>query len=102
MVNIDHMYQYSLKWNKELSYKATEEAEQNSAVIATDTIMDFLENGTIKNSVNFPPTLLKKRKLVLLEKGKYMISKVFCCENTYFVIPLRVLGRLLFFCLCLI
>ena len=41
---------------------STEEAEHNSSVIASDTIIDFLENGTIKNSVNFPPTLLKKRK----------------------------------------
>ena len=29
MVNIDHMYKYSLNWYKELSYKAAEEAEQN-------------------------------------------------------------------------
>ena len=30
MVNIDHMYKYSLNWYKELSYKAAEEAEQNT------------------------------------------------------------------------
>jgi D-3-phosphoglycerate dehydrogenase len=41
---------------------STKEAEDNSAIMATNTIMDFLENGTIQNSVNFPTTLLKKRK----------------------------------------
>ena len=41
---------------------STEEAEENSAAIAADTLRDFLENGTIKNSVNFPTTLLKRRK----------------------------------------
>lgn len=41
---------------------STEEAEENSAAMAADTITDFLETGTIKNSVNFPTTILKKRK----------------------------------------
>ncbi len=34
---------------------STEEAEENCAVMAADQLMDFLENGNIKNSVNFPP-----------------------------------------------
>lgn len=42
---------------------STREAEDNSASMAADTIIDFLESGTIKNSVNFPTTLPKKRKL---------------------------------------
>lgn len=33
---------------------STEEAEENSAAMAADTIKAFLETGTIKNSVNFP------------------------------------------------
>ncbi|MDG2090337.1 MAG: 3-phosphoglycerate dehydrogenase family protein [Gammaproteobacteria bacterium] len=33
---------------------STEEAEDNCAVMAVDQIRDFLENGNIKNSVNFP------------------------------------------------
>ena len=41
---------------------STDEAEENSAAMAADTIMNFLETGSIKNSVNFPTTLLKKRK----------------------------------------
>ncbi len=33
---------------------STAEAEENCAVMAADQIKDFLENGNIKNSVNFP------------------------------------------------
>lgn len=33
---------------------STEEAEENCAVMAADQIRDFLENGNIANSVNFP------------------------------------------------
>jgi D-3-phosphoglycerate dehydrogenase len=35
---------------------STEEAEENCAVMAADQLMDYLENGNIRNSVNFPPT----------------------------------------------
>lgn len=40
---------------------STEEAEENSAAMAADTIKDFLEHGTIRNSVNFPQTVLEKK-----------------------------------------
>ena len=30
---------------------STEEAEENSAAMAAETMMDFLETGTIRNSV---------------------------------------------------
>jgi len=33
---------------------STEESEENCAIMATMELMDFLENGNIKNSVNFP------------------------------------------------
>ena len=33
---------------------STEEAEENCAVMACQQIVDFIENGNIKNSVNFP------------------------------------------------
>jgi len=33
---------------------STHEAEENCAMMAADQLMDFLENGNIKNSVNFP------------------------------------------------
>lgn len=37
---------------------STEEAEDNCAVMAADQLCDFLENGNITNSVNFPHTSL--------------------------------------------
>lgn len=40
---------------------STEEAEDAAAAMAADTIKDYLENGTIKNSVNFPETSLPER-----------------------------------------
>lgn len=40
---------------------STAEAEENSAAMAADTIMDFLESGTIRNSVNFPTTILEPK-----------------------------------------
>ena len=33
---------------------STEEAEENCAIMIADQLTDFLENGNIKNSVNFP------------------------------------------------
>lgn len=41
---------------------STEEAEDQAASMAAETIQDFLETGTIKNSVNFPNTALPDRK----------------------------------------
>ena len=41
---------------------STEEAEENSAAMAAETLMDFLETGTIRNSVNFPTTILPPHK----------------------------------------
>jgi len=35
---------------------STAEAEENCAVMAANQLIDFLENGSIRNSVNFPPT----------------------------------------------
>ncbi len=35
---------------------STAEAEENCAVMAADQLMDFLEHGNIRNSVNFPAT----------------------------------------------
>jgi D-3-phosphoglycerate dehydrogenase / 2-oxoglutarate reductase len=39
---------------------STNEAEENCAVIVADTLRDFLENGNIRNSVNFPEALLPR------------------------------------------
>lgn len=40
---------------------STEEAEDAAAAMAADTIRDYLETGTIVNSVNFPSTSLPDR-----------------------------------------
>lgn len=40
---------------------STEEAEDAAAAMAAETIRDFLENGTIKNSVNFPAAAMGGR-----------------------------------------
>ena len=39
---------------------STQEAEENCAIMAADQLMEFLENGNIKNSVNFPPTAMAR------------------------------------------
>jgi D-3-phosphoglycerate dehydrogenase len=39
---------------------STEEAEENCAIMAADQLMDYLENGNIKNSVNFPTVAMDR------------------------------------------
>ena len=39
---------------------STAEAEENCAVMAADQLKDFLENGNIYNSVNYPPTKMSR------------------------------------------
>lgn len=41
---------------------STEESEENCAVMAVNQIMDYLENGNIENSVNYPACSLGHRK----------------------------------------
>jgi D-3-phosphoglycerate dehydrogenase len=60
---------------------STREAEENCAVMAADQLMDFLENGNIRNSVNYPDTDMARN-------GGFRIT--FCNEN----VP-KVLGRVL-------
>ena len=60
---------------------STSEAEENCSVMAADQLMDFLENGNIVNSVNYPQTRM-------IRDGGYRIT--FANEN----VP-RVLGTVL-------
>ncbi|MGA9575386.1 MAG: phosphoglycerate dehydrogenase [Lysobacterales bacterium] len=60
---------------------STSEAEVNCAVMASDQLMDFLENGNIRNSVNYPDTQMARN-------AGYRIT--FCNEN----VP-KVLGQVL-------
>ncbi len=39
---------------------STEEAEENCAVMVADQVRDYLENGNIRNSVNFPEVAMPK------------------------------------------
>lgn len=57
---------------------STEEAEDNCATMAIAQIVDFLENGNIVNSVNFPSVELGKKtaahRLVLIHEASEGIS----------------------------
>jgi D-3-phosphoglycerate dehydrogenase len=59
---------------------STEESEENCAIMATLQLMDFLENGNIKNSVNFPECSLdrsdKKRITISNNNTPGMIEKI--------------------------
>ncbi len=39
---------------------STREAEENCAIMAADQLMDFLENGNVQNSVNYPDTRMRR------------------------------------------
>jgi len=59
---------------------STEESEENCAIMAALQLMDFLENGNIKNSVNFPECSLdrngKKRIIITNKNMPGMIEKI--------------------------
>lgn len=59
---------------------STEESEENCAVMAAMQIMDFLENGNIKNSVNFPECSMErsgKARITISNKNEPgMIEKI--------------------------
>ena len=50
---------------------STPESEDNCAVMAADELMDYIENGNIKNSVNFPNATMKATgtKVCILHKN---------------------------------
>lgn len=60
---------------------STEEAEENCAVMVADTLRDMLENGNIRNSVNFPEAVLPQtpgasRMSVVNENVPNMVGQV--------------------------
>lgn len=59
---------------------STEESEDNCAVMAAREVIDFLENGNIKNSVNFPnvqmPRTADHRVVILHKNIPNMISHI--------------------------
>ena len=60
---------------------STAEAEENCAMMAAEQLIDFLENGNVQNSVNYPDTQMARN-------GGFRIT--FCNEN----VP-KVLGHVL-------
>ena len=59
---------------------STEEAEDNCAVMAAKELIDYLENGNIKNSVNYPMAVMprnhKNRICVLHANAEGLASKI--------------------------
>lgn len=59
---------------------STEEAEDNCAVMAAAQVKDYLENGNIKNSVNFPNLSIGRRSAhrltITYNAGKDVIEKI--------------------------
>lgn len=60
---------------------STHESEENCAVMAAEEMIDFLENGNIKNSVNYPPCNLglctTTARLVILNRNiPSMLGKI--------------------------
>ena len=67
---------------------STEESEDNCAVMAVKEIMNYLENGSIKNSVNYPncevAKLISKARITLLHKNiPSMITKFTTILSSY-------------------
>ncbi len=59
---------------------STPESEDNCAVMAAEQLRDYIENGTIRNSVNYPeismPRTAKNRVIVLHENVPNMLSQI--------------------------
>ena len=57
---------------------STKEAEDNCASMAVDELMDYIENGNLRNSVNFPPVSLDAEagttRVGILYKGEVDVT----------------------------
>jgi D-3-phosphoglycerate dehydrogenase len=64
---------------------STEEAEDEAAAMAADTLREYMEHGTIRNSVNFPDTSMPERherivRITVVNKNiPGMLSKITDC-----------------------
>jgi D-3-phosphoglycerate dehydrogenase len=76
---------------------STKEAEENCATMAADQLMDFLENGNIKNSVNFPNMSMERTGVVRLafsnENVPNMLGQVLPILATHDINVLDMLNR---------
>lgn len=59
---------------------STKEAEENCAIMVADQVRDYLENGTVHNSVNFPELEMPRnggaRMLVVNSNVPHMIERI--------------------------
>lgn len=73
---------------------STEESEDNCAIFAANELIDYLENGNIKNSVNFPNLAMAKsgaaRLCVLHENAPELLGKLTGAVSTAGVATLNV------------
>lgn len=63
---------------------STNEAEENCAIMVADTLRDFLENGNIRHSVNFPDAVMPRgagtsRLLVANSNVPNMVGQISTC-----------------------
>lgn len=71
---------------------STGEAEENCAVMAADQLIDFLENGNIRNSVNFP-TLSLDRSTTAARGTRLAITNMNvpkCWDRSPRYLPIRI------------
>ncbi|NQX88891.1 MAG: phosphoglycerate dehydrogenase [Halioglobus sp.] len=55
---------------------STDEAEDNCAIMAADQLLDFLDNGNIRNSVNFPTLHLEREAGCRLSVTNQNVPKI--------------------------
>ncbi|HTE40690.1 MAG TPA: phosphoglycerate dehydrogenase [Steroidobacteraceae bacterium] len=60
---------------------STDEAEENCAIMVADTLREFLENGNVRNSVNFPEAVMPRtpgasRLLIANENVPNMVGQI--------------------------
>jgi len=62
---------------------STGEAEENCAVMVADTLRDYLENGNVRNSVNFPEAVLPRvggnRVAIANDNVPNMVGQISTC-----------------------
>jgi len=66
---------------------STHEAEENCAIMVIDTLKDYLESGNIRNSVNFPETVMPRvngtsRITIANENVPNMVGQISTCLAT--------------------
>jgi D-3-phosphoglycerate dehydrogenase len=62
---------------------STDEAEENCAVMVAETLRDFLENGNVRNAVNFPEAVLPRvgehRVAIANDNVPNMVGQISTC-----------------------